>query len=71
LRRAAIALRAKRAKRIFFVSDAAEWIEKGVSTHLPTAIQIVDIWHAYQHVHEASRTIHGEGTRKAASWADL
>lgn len=70
LRQAAIAMRAKQAKRIFFVSDAAEWIDKGVSVQLPTAIRIVDIWHAYQHVHEAAQKIHGEGTNKAAAWGD-
>ena len=69
-RQAAIAMRAEQARRIFFVSDAAEWIDKGVSVQLPTAIRIVDIWHAYQHVHEAARKIHGEGTSKAAGWAD-
>jgi len=70
LRQAAVAMRAGRAHRIFFISDAAEWIEKGVAMQLPMAIRIVDIWHAYQHVHEAARKIHGEGTAKAAAWAE-
>ena len=69
LRQAALGMRAWRASRIFFVSDAAEWIDKGVAVELPMAIRIVDIWHAYQHVHEAARKIHGEGTAKAASWS--
>jgi len=68
LRRAAVAMKAARAKRIFWVSDAAEWIDKGIAKQLPTAIRIVDIWHAYQHVHEASRKIFGEGTAKAKQW---
>jgi len=33
------------------------------------ARRIVDIWHAYQHVHEASRKIFGEGTPRAGRWA--
>ena len=70
LRAAAEQMRAGRARRIFFVSDAAEWIDKGVAVQLPTAIRIVDIWHAYQHVHEAARKLHGEGTAKAAAWGD-
>lgn len=33
------------------------------------AIHIIDFWHACQHVHEAGRNIHGEGTDKAAKWS--
>jgi hypothetical protein len=69
LRQVAVSMGASHAKNIFFVSDAAEWIDKGVSVQLPTAVRIVDIWHAYQHIHEAASKIHGEGTAKAVSWA--
>ena len=69
VRRAAVKMKAGRARRFFWVSDAAEWIDKGIAKQLPTAIRIVDIWHAYQHVHEASRKIFGEGTPKARQWA--
>jgi len=69
IRQAAVAMHAGRAPRIFWVSDAAAWIEKGLRVQLPDAVQIVDIWHAWQHVHEASRKIFGEGTSPAASWA--
>jgi len=55
---------------VLFVSDAADWIDKQVAVRLPDAIRIVDIRHAYQHVHEASRKISGEGTAKAAAWAE-
>lgn len=70
LRRVAVEMGAGRAGRFFFVSDAAGWIDKGVSVQLPTAIRIVDIWHAYQHVHEAAVKIYGEGTSRAAAWGD-
>jgi hypothetical protein len=69
LRRTAIGMGAAKAGRVFFVSDAADWIDKQVAVQLPDAIRIVDIWHAYQHVHEASRKLFGEGTAKAQSWA--
>ena len=68
LRRAAIALNAKEAGRVFFVSDAADWIDKGVAVQLPSAIRIVDIWHAYQHVHEAGRKLYGADTPAALAW---
>jgi len=69
IRQAARAMRMGRASRLFWVSDAAAWIDKGISVHLPNAIRIVDIWHAEQHVHEASREIFGEGTPRARQWA--
>jgi hypothetical protein len=68
LRQAAIALNAREAKRVFFVSDAADWIDKGVEVQLPSAIRIVDIWHAYQHIHEAARKLYGSETPEAAAW---
>lgn len=70
LRRAAERIGGAKAGRVFFVSDAADWIDKQVAVQLPQAIRIVDIWHACQHVHEASRKLFGEGTAKARAWAD-
>ena len=70
IRRAAVAMKAGRARRLFWVSDAAEWIDKGISKQLPMAKRIVDIRHAKQHVHEASRKIFGEGTSRARQWAE-
>ncbi len=69
LRQAAIALRAGEANRIFWVSDAAEWIDKGVQEQLPMAIHIIDIWHAWEHIHEASRQIYPTNEDKAHQWA--
>jgi hypothetical protein len=69
VRHAAVKLKAGRAQRFFWVSDAADWINKGISKQLPAAKRIVDLWHAYQHVHEASRKIFGEGTTRAKQWA--
>jgi hypothetical protein len=69
LRRAALTMRAGRAERLFWVSDAAEWIEKGVAAELPSAIRIIDIWHAWQHVHEAARGVYPNDEGKALAWA--
>jgi len=69
IRRAAVALKAGRAKRLFWVSDAAEWIDKGIAKQLPTAKRIIDIWHACEHVHEASRGVYPDSESKARAWA--
>jgi hypothetical protein len=69
IRQTALAMHAGRAPHVFWVADAADWIEHGLAVQWPEAIQIVDLWHAWQHVHEASRKIFGEGTPQAAAWA--
>jgi hypothetical protein len=69
LRQGAIALRARQAGNIFWVSDAAEWIDKGVQQQLPQAIRIIDIWHARQHIHEASGQVYPASDAQAQQWA--
>lgn len=70
LRQAALDQHADQVASFVFVSDAAEWIRQGVAEHLPEAGEhVVDIYHAYQHIHTAARQVHGEGTPKAAAWA--
>ena len=70
LRAAALSQHADRVERFVFVSDAAEWIKQGVAEYLPEAREhVIDIYHAYQHVHEAARGLYGDGTPMAQSWA--
>jgi len=70
LRQAAIAIQAGEAQRMFWVSDAAEWIDKGVAEQLPMATRIIDIWHAKEHIHDASREVYPDNRDKARQWAD-
>jgi hypothetical protein len=69
LRQAAVTMQAGRSPEFFWVSDAAEWIDKGVRVQLPSAIRIIDIWHAWQHVHEAAREVYPNDEGKALAWA--
>lgn len=69
LRQAAIAIHAGEADKLFFVADAAAWIEQGVRVQLPTAVRIIDIYHAYQHINDAGRTMFGQGTDRARQWS--
>jgi hypothetical protein len=68
VRKAALAMKASLAGRMIWVSDAADWIDKGITVQLPDAKRIVDIWHAHQHIHDAARKIFGEGAQ-AQRWA--
>ena len=48
--------------------DGAAWIWNLADEHAPGAIQIVDIWHAKEHLFEVARAIFGAGTDLAAQW---
>lgn len=70
LRELALSQHAEKLHRFVFVSDAAEWIRQGVAEHLPeVSDHIVDLYHAYQHIHTAARQVYGEGSDKAGAWA--
>lgn len=70
LRQVALDQQADLVKRFVFVSDAAEWIRQGVAEFLPEAQEhVIDIYHAYQHVHAAADVVHGQGSEKARCWA--
>jgi len=69
LRRAAVAMKAKKASKIFFLSDAAGWICRGVSVHLPFAQHIIDLWHACQHLHQAAQALWGSDSPAGRAWA--
>jgi hypothetical protein len=44
----------KRAKLVVFLGDGAHWIWNMAAEHFPTAIQIVDLYHAKEHVWEVA-----------------
>ena len=50
------------------LGDGAAWIWNFADEHLPDAIQIVDIFHAKQHLFDAAKAIYGPGTDLAATW---
>lgn len=51
-----------------FVADAARWIWGLCEDYFPEAEQIVDWYHAKQHLHAAANLLHGEGTDEAHRW---
>ena len=56
------------APRRVVLGDGAAWIWNFADEHLPGAIQIVDIFHAKQHLFAAAKAIYGPGTDLAAAW---
>jgi len=58
-----------RAKQIVVLGDGAPWIWKLVAEHFPGAVQIVDLYHAQEHVWEVAHTVFGSGSQEACIWA--
>lgn len=48
--------------------DGAEWIWNVFGEHYPQATQIVDYWHACEHIHDLAKTLHGEGNANGQRW---
>jgi hypothetical protein len=59
----------EQAKQIVILGDGAPWIWKLVSEHFPEALQIVDLYHAQEHVWQVARAVFGPQTEAATVWA--
>jgi hypothetical protein len=52
------------------LGDGAEWIWKAAAAQFPAAAQVLDIFHAAQHLAAAAKALHGDGTTAAAEWTE-
>jgi hypothetical protein len=57
-----------RAKKKVIIADGAEWIWTLVAEHFPEAIQIVDLYHARQHLWEVARLLYPHEEVKQKAW---
>lgn len=57
------------AKEIVVLGDGAPWIWKLADEHFPGAVQIVDLYHAQEHVWQVARAVYGPQTEAASVWA--
>jgi hypothetical protein len=57
-----------RAKKKVVIGDGAEWIWNLVAEHFPDAIQIVDLYHARQHLWEVARQLYPHEEVKQKAW---
>ena len=58
-----------RAARQAVLGDGARWIWNLTDEHFPYAVQIVDRFHAKQHLSDVAKSIHGAGSDLAQQWA--
>lgn len=56
------------AQQVIVVGDGAPWIWNVATEHFPGAVQIVDLYHAKEHVWEVAHAVFGRGTA-AQAWA--
>ena len=59
----------ERVSRRAVLGDGAKWIWNLVDEHFPDAIQIVDRFHAKQHLSDVAKAIYGAGSRRGEQWA--
>jgi transposase len=57
-----------RAAKKVVIGDGAEWIWNLAEQHFPGAVQIVDLYHARQHLWELVRKLHPNDEAKQKAW---
>lgn len=67
-RREAINIGASKADELVFLMDGAKGFHNHIRKNLPVAKQIMDYWHACQHIAECSGILHPDNQRSACRW---
>lgn len=58
-----------RAKRVVVLGDGAPWIWNIADEHFHGRLQIVDLYHARQHLNELGKIVYGPTNTRAKDWA--
>lgn len=58
----------RRAVQVIVIGDGAPWVWGIAGEHFPGAIEIVDLYHAREHLANLSRLVYGAGSAKAREW---
>ena len=58
------------AGQMVVLGDGAPWIWNLAAEHFPGAIEIVDLYHAREHLAELAKVVYGPGSSMAAQWKD-
>jgi hypothetical protein len=67
-RREAINIGASKADELVFLMDGARGLHNHIKKNLPIARQIMDYWHACQHIAECSEILYPDNDKSAAQW---
>lgn len=60
-----------RAEKKVVIADGAEWIWNLAQQHFPGAVQIVDLYHARQHLWDLVRLLHPNDRKRQNAWISL
>lgn len=60
--------RARAGEPIPALGDGAEWIWEGYATHLPLRVEILDFYHATQHLHTVATAMFPKDAEAAKEW---
>lgn len=55
-------------RRMVFAADGAEWIWERARFYFPQAVQVLDLYHAAEHVGSAASACWGTGSAQAQQW---
>lgn len=58
----------RRAAQVIFIGDGAPWVWGIAAEHFPGAIEIVDLYHAREHLADLSKLLYGVSSQKARQW---
>ena len=58
----------RRAAQVVFIGDGALWVWGLAAEHFPGAIEIVDLYHAREHLADLSKLVYGVASQKARQW---
>lgn len=61
----------RRAEKIIVLGDGAVWIWNLADEHFPGGVQIVDLYHAREHLSSIAKLLYGPGTPKAKAWSEV
>jgi hypothetical protein len=59
----------QQARETVFMGDGADWIWNTAETQFPGATQIVDYYHACEHIGDLANLLFGEGSPQAKHWS--
>lgn len=68
--REAVARGAPRARRVAVVGDGAPWVWELATWLFPRGVQILDWYHLTEHLWQAAKVVHGEGTEPTTRLAE-
>jgi hypothetical protein len=57
-----------RAQKVIILGDGAKWIWGIADEHFPGAIQIVDLYHAREHLAKVAKLVYGSTSKKCQEW---